>query len=203
MDARRLALAGVVVLLGAGVGVGWMSLPQPPDPVSAPSAPEAVVPGNSRGADAARLKRPPPASKPAGAARDDATPERADPDRVDPAVRAVLAHAEQAVPLFRRSARILQHAEPPVYGDIAGQLADRLASVGPDTPLGERQELIHEERQLIEHLRRRYEGLSELEPILDDLDRSLQELEDSITQVGPSPDPRTRSARGAELPHGQ
>jgi hypothetical protein len=109
-----------------------------------------------------------------------------------------LDHADQAAPRLRRAARILQHADPPVYGEIAAGLADRLEAVTESTSLGERQELAVEQRQLVEHLQRRYEGLEGLEPLLQQLAVGLDELDTSITEVGPSPDPRSRSPEGTD-----
>jgi hypothetical protein len=86
---------------------------------------------------------------------------------------------------------VLGHAEPPVYGDIARGLAERLESASDEKmELSRLQELIVEERQLVEHLKRRYEGIPELQQHLAGIDDSLLELEDSLQETGPSPDPR-------------
>ena len=131
------------------------------------------------------------------AGRVDALP--AVPDDAGPAERAFVEHAREAEPLLRSSARVLQHAEPPVYADLALGLADRLAAVSWTTTASVRQELIVEERQLIEHLGARYKGLTELEDILAEVDESLHAVQSMDVEPVASPDPRTRSARGAEL----
>jgi uncharacterized protein with von Willebrand factor type A (vWA) domain len=77
-----------------------------------------------------------------------------------------------------------------------------MAAVTPQTSAPIRQELINEERQLIEALRQRYEGVPPLMRLLDDLDADLQRVQDQVVEVGPSPDPRERSARvGDGLDH--
>ena len=86
---------------------------------------------------------------------------------------------------------MLEHAEPPVFGDIALELADRIdAAAAEGIDAAQLQELIVEERQLVEHLQRRYEGIPELQQQLTRIDDSLRELEGALTTVGPSPDPR-------------
>jgi hypothetical protein len=124
------------------------------------------------------------------------------PEDVGQSERAFVDHAREAGPLLRSSARILSHADPPVYAELAVQLADRLAAVSWSTAASVRQELIVEERQLIEHLGIRYEGLTELQDVLTALDESLQRMQSLDVEPVASPDPRTRSARGAELPDG-
>ena len=98
---------------------------------------------------------------------------------------------------------MLAHAEPPVYGEIATRLADRMAQVTPTMGAAERQELLVEERQLVDHLKRRYEGIPELIDALEVLEADLETFEATVTEVGPSPDPRDRSASGPERPNGQ
>jgi|GEM_PF-5848414 len=190
MDLRTALPAGLVVLGGAALGVWFLAAPTEPAATGEGTAPVASVP------------QPTQATPPAPPARPAEPPPPPSADPVDPVQEAFVDHARRAEPGWRASARILEHANPPVYGDIAHQLADRMAAVTPHMTPGERQELVVEERQFIEHLRQRYEGLPELEALLDDLDADLAEVQDQITEVGPSPDPRERSARGAELPHG-
>lgn len=89
---------------------------------------------------------------------------------------------------------MLGHADPPVYAQISVELARRLDSAaedGIDAP--HLQELLVEERQLVEHLKRRYEGVPELQRKLSIIEDSLTELEESLPPVGPSPDPRERA----------
>jgi hypothetical protein len=104
---------------------------------------------------------------------------------------ALVTHSEQAAPRWRGAAEVLQHAEPPVYGELSSQMADRLeAAAESGLSASRRQELVHEERQLVEHLKRRYEGIPELQRHVSHLEDSLAEIEASITTVVASPAPR-------------
>ena len=108
-----------------------------------------------------------------------------------PLEEAIVAHSERAAPQWRRASEVLIHADPPVYADIALALAGRLdsaAAAGIEPPL--LQELIVEERQLVDHLKRRYEGIPELQRQLASIEDSIVELEDTLSNIGPSPDPR-------------
>jgi hypothetical protein len=104
-------------------------------------------------------------------------------------------HVQWAEPRWRRSETILSHANPTQYADLASQFADRLAAVTPETPPGHLQELLHEERQLIDHLQRRYDGIPELQKVLGEMLADVERVESQITTVVESPDPRERSAR--------
>ncbi len=106
---------------------------------------------------------------------------------------ALVEHAKRAGPRWRRTAKVLAVAIPADYEELAHDMAARVdaaAKTGLDAP--HRQELINEERQLVEHLRRRYEGIPEIVDEMDALEADLAALESIPVVVGPSPDPRER-----------
>ena len=189
------------MVAAAAAGVWLMSA----DRTTPPSDPTTVA-----RSDPPALRGPPPAlsgtpaSEPpapgAGEGATTAAPEPAVPEST-PAQVAFVEHARAAERQWRRSRRVLVHADPPAYADIAHQLAERLAAVTPTTPAPLRQELVVEERQFIEHLRRRYAGNPELMEVVDQLDADLQAFQDQVVHVGPSPDPRSGSGLG-EPAHG-
>ncbi len=185
-----------VLVTAAGAAVGlWVMVPGSrvhPSPGSeAPSAPIT---------EAGRT--PAPTAPPTRQTEADATIPTAaatGPDSVatsEPtAVQAAFSdHAQRAAVQWSRSVAILEQGDPPLFAEIALQLARRMAAVTPATPAPTRQELINEERQLIEALRRRYEGIPTLMQILDELDTDLQHVQDQVTEVGPSPAPRQTPA---------
>ena len=104
-------------------------------------------------------------------------------------------YARRAQHQWASSVPILEHGEPPVFAEVADELAHRLADVDRSTPAPERQALVNEQRQLLEAIRHRYEGIPPLMRLMDDLDAELADLQAQLVTVGPSPDPKASSAQ--------
>ena len=188
-----------MLVMLAGAAFGWWVL----QPEEAPSEPEESI---KRGASA-RIEEPPSPS-PEGSPSRPATVEHVlegsshagweragDREAPTPDQVAFSEHARRAEVRWEDSVAVLSHAESSDFAEVAAQLARRMAVVGPTTPAPVRQELINEERQLIDVLQRRYTGVPPLMRIVNDLDADLQAVQDNIRSVGPSPDPRERSVR--------
>ena len=155
-----------------------------------------LVRGGDQPAGSPQSRQDPPASaqaparSPADAAQDAPTdPPRpyAPPAEVDAALQA---HARAARPRWTRAAEILQHSDQEHLGPLAAGLAARMAEAEAGLPADRRQELVVEERQLLNHLRARYVGFAPLMTDLDALDADLAALEGMGAEPVASPPPR-------------
>lgn len=87
-------------------------------------------------------------------------------------------HVAVVLPHWRRVTQILGASSHPELQGISRDLAERLAAAQDDRAGDKtRQDLIHEERQLLNHLRQRYAGFDALAGPLDALDRAVTELD--------------------------
>lgn len=111
----------------------------------------------------------------------------APPAEVDAALQA---HARAARPRWAKASEILQHSDQAHLGPLAAGLAERLAEAEAGLPADRRQELVVEERQLLNHLRARYVGFAPLMTELDALDADLAVLESIGAEPVASPPPK-------------
>lgn len=135
-----------------------------------------------------------PGGPPGEEAPPSATPPRpyAPPAEVDAALQV---HARAARPRWAKAADILQHSDQAHLGPLAAGLAERLAEAEAGLPADRRQELVVEERQLLNHLRSRYVGFQPLMTELDALDADLAALEAIGAEPVASPPPRAEPSR--------
>jgi len=88
------------------------------------------------------------------------------------------AHVAEVLPHWERVSAILAASTHPDLRRISDELAGRLvAAQRPGVTDRERQDLIHEERQLLNHLRARYAGFQDLEAPLEALDAAVTALD--------------------------
>jgi hypothetical protein len=86
-------------------------------------------------------------------------------------------HVAEVLPHWERVTAVLAASTHPDLQRISRDLADRLvAAQAPGSSDKTRQDLIHEERQLVNHLRQRYAGF-------EDLEAPLAALEDAVTAL--------------------
>lgn len=87
-------------------------------------------------------------------------------------------HVAEVLPHWERVTAILGASTHPDLQRISRDLADRLvAAQAPTISDKTRQDLIHEERQLVNHLRQRYAGFEDLEGPLAALDEAVAALD--------------------------
>lgn len=115
------------------------------------------------------------------------------PAEVDAALQA---HARAARPRWEKAADILQHSDQAHLGPLAAGLAARMAEAEAGLPADRRQELVVEERQLLNHLRSRYVGFQPLMAELDALDADLAALEGIGAEPVASPPPKAAPRSG-------
>lgn len=168
------AFAPAVGALVVGVAVAlWAQGERPPTPSvveRAPDRPRVASDAPGRGAEGAPAPRTPPP-----------------PAVVDAALQD---HAKAAAPRWRRAASILAHSDQAHLPVLAASFAERMDEAAEGLPPDRRQELVAEERQLLNHLRARYEGFAPLMAELDALDESLGALEALGAEPVASPPPR-------------
>lgn len=154
------------------VGRGGVDATPSPTPGSGPVDREAVAPSTGVGV--------PHRNSPAATV----APTAAEVDA------ALAAHAREAGPRWRQAAGILVHSDQAHLPALADAMAARMNEAAAGLPPGRRQELVVEERQLINHLRQRYAGFAPLMTELDALDASLEALENVGATPVASPPPR-------------
>lgn len=87
-------------------------------------------------------------------------------------------HVALVLPEWERVSRVLAASTHPDLQRISTDLAERLvAAQSPKVSDKTRQDLIHEERQLVNHLRQRYAGFEDLEAPLASLDAAVADLD--------------------------
>ncbi|MEC8424599.1 MAG: hypothetical protein VX000_12535 [Myxococcota bacterium] len=87
-------------------------------------------------------------------------------------------HVAAVLPHWEHVTVILAASSHPDLQGISRALAERLAAAqGVQASDKNREDLIHEERQLVNHLRQRYAGFDELAGPLDALDSAITELD--------------------------
>lgn len=161
------AVAGALLVRGGELG---------PDRPASPTDRERSAPSTGDPRPAAEL--PPSADLPRAFAP---------PAEVDAALQA---HARAARPRWSKAAEILQHSDQAHLGPLAAGLAARMAEAEAGLPADRRQELVVEERQLLNHLRSRYVGFQPLMAELDALDADLAALESIGAEPVASPPPK-------------
>ena len=88
------------------------------------------------------------------------------------------AHVAAVLPHWERVGSVLAASTHPDLQRISVDLADRLvAAQRPHVSDRSRQDLIHEERQLLNHLRSRYAGFADLEGPLAALDEAVSAMD--------------------------